>query len=327
MPTDTEDGPRIESSKKAGIENGWFSELESMWPGQKFSLALEEFSASKSVLFHKDSGYQNILVFRSAQYGNVLVLDGVIQMTQRDEFAFHEMIAHPALCSHPNPQSVCIVGGGDGGVLRQVCRHACLEKITLIEIDPMVTAVAQEYFGKETQAAFQDPRLTIVQADAADYMGGCEEMFDIIISDSNDPVGPAKRLFEPNFYENMYKALKEGGIVCVQAESFWIHLDLISDLVACSREIFDHAEYASTLVPTYPCGQIGFILAGKRTRAGHCRVPLRTPSFVHDLQWYNPRIHRAAFVLPSFVEQRLEQHVDEEDSEINQCFLDRCTVS
>ncbi|CAB9505868.1 Polyamine aminopropyltransferase [Seminavis robusta] len=316
-----------------GIRDGWFSETEAMWPGQKFSLALEEFSEQKSVLFHQDSGHQKILVFRSAQYGNVLVLDGVIQLTERDEFAFHEMMVHLPLCSHPNPKSVCIVGGGDGGVLRQVRKHKCVKSITLVEIDPMVTQVAKQYFRQDIRDAFEDPRLTIVQDDAANFIAAREAEFDVIITDNGDPIGPAQSLFEPAFYEKMYNALAPEGIVCVQAESFWIHLDLISDLHACSNEIFSHAEYASTMVPTYPCGQIGFILAGKGTKSGTCRRPTRIPDFVQDLQWYNPQTHMAAFVLPTFVAKRLGQcnHDDDDDADarerIDRCFLDNCTIS
>lgn len=256
-----------------------------------------------------------------------------IELTERDEFAFHEMMVNLPLCSHPNPKSVCIVGGGDSGVLRQVCRHKSVERITVVEIDPMVINVAKKFLGADS--AFRDSRVTIVQEDGAKYIANCENEYDVIISDSNDPIGPAESLFEPAFYEKMYNALADGGIVCVQAESFWIHLDLISDLVACSSEIFNHAEYASTMVPTYPCGQIGFILAGKNTNHGTCRIPVRTPDFLSELKWYNPYVHKAAFVLPNFVESRLEQWNSAYDDDggnggneaIDRCFLQNCTIS
>lgn len=241
------------------------------------------------------------------------------------------MMVNLPLCSHPNPKSVCIVGGGDGGVLRQVVRHKSIERITVVEIDPMVTDISKKFFA--TGESFRDPRVTVVQEDGAKFVANCENEYDIIISDSNDPIGPAESLFEPAFYEKMYNALADGGIVCVQAESFWIHLDLISDLVACSSEIFDHAEYASTMVPTYPGGQIGFILAGKNTPRQTCRIPVRTPDFLSELKWYNPQVHKASFVLPSFVEKRLEQwnsayDADDEDREdIDRCFLQQCTIS
>ena len=237
------------------IKNGWFTEIDTFWPGQKFSLALEEFSSDQSILFHEHSGFQEVLVFRSRQYGTILVLDGVIQLTERDEFAYHEMMAHLPLCSHSHPRRVLIVGGGDGGILREVCRHDCVEEIVMVEIDEMVIQVCQTYFAATTAVTFQDPRLTIVHADAASYLENHQpNYFDIILGDTSDPVGPAATLFQPAFYESMHAALRDGGIICMQAECFWIHLSLISDMIACCADMFDTAEYATTLVPTYPCG-------------------------------------------------------------------------
>jgi len=222
-------------------------------------------------LYHEHSNFQEILVFRSGQYGNVLVLDGVIQLTERDEFAYHEMMVHLPLCSHytsfdssknndenGNTQqqlSVLIVGGGDGGALREVCRHnwSVVKKVTLVEIDPTVIEVSKRYFGGTLATAFDDPRVHVVNADAAEFMKDCKETYDVIIGDTSDPIGPAKSLFQPAFYESMYEALKPNGIICVQAECFWIHLDLISDLVNCCQDIFDVVEYASTMVPTCTC--------------------------------------------------------------------------
>lgn len=291
-------------------------------------LVLQEFS-SKSILFHADSEYQSILVFKSAQYGNVLVLDGVIQLTERDEFAYHEMMVHVPACSHVCPKSILIVGGGDGGVLREVCRHETVERIVLVEIDPLVISVAKKFFHWAA-ACFDDARVQIVHEDAAQFLADAENNhhnYDIILGDTSDPVGPAESLFQPAFYESMYAALNCNGIVCVQAECFWIHLDLISDLSACCCDIFDLAEYIWTMVPTYPCGQIGFILAWKdqhrkqdvsiqRTTLSR---PVRCPNFVKDLNWYSPEMHQAAFTLPPFVAKRLEYsypvHQDYEESE------------
>ena len=293
------------------IEQGWFTETETLWPGQKFSLALEGFNQN-SVLYHKHSRFQSILVFKSAQYGNVLVLDGVIQLTERDEFAYHEMMVHIPLNAHAKPRRILIVGGGDGGILREVCKHDTVQEIVMVEIDPQVIEVAQTYFCKSTARpeCFADPRLSIVHADAADFLKShAGNYYDIIIGDSSDPVGPADSLFQPAFYESMHAVLRDGGIVCMQAESFWIHLDLISDIHACCMDIFDSAEYATTMVPTYPCGQIGFLLAQRRSSRQEvtCSRPVRQPPFVRNLKWYSPQIHQASFVLPPFVKRRLHR--------------------
>jgi spermidine synthase len=165
------------------LKTGWFTETETFWPGQKFSLALEEFSPSKAILFHEHSDFQEVLVFRSAQYGNVLVLDGVIQLTEKDEFSYHEMMTHLPLCSHPHPRRVLIVGGGDGGILREVCRHDCVEEIVLVEIDPTVIRVCRKYFGRSTAVAFDDPRLSIVHQDGAAYLAEHEvDYFDVSLT-------------------------------------------------------------------------------------------------------------------------------------------------
>lgn len=329
-----------------GIEKGWFTETETMWPGQKFSLALEvrarsnlksmdtpfshpsqkEFDSKAAVLYHAESDFQSILVFRSAQYGNVLVLDGVIQLTERDEFAYHEMMVHVPMNAHPAPKRVLIVGGGDGGALREVCRHDIVEQVTVVEIDPQVVQTARKYFGSTLATCFDDPRVEIVHEDAADYLRWKHGAFDVIIGDTSDPIGPAETLFQPQFYESMYDALDDQGLVCVQAECFWIHLELISDLMACCSDIFDHVEYASTMVPTYPCGQIGFLLAGKSpTRRRSCRIPVRQPDFLTQLQWYSLSMHRAAFVLPPFVDRQLglkRQNANLDDAEEGyRCFL------
>jgi spermidine synthase len=332
-----------------GIQNGWFTETDTMWPGQRFSLALRQplpGQDSSSILFHETSEFQEILVFRSSQYGKVFVIDGILQLTERDAFCFHEMMAHLPLFAHHSPSNVLIVGGGDGVVLQEVCRHEEVQKIVLVEIDPMVIKASRECLQLVPDGVWKDPRLEVVHMDAAEYVQTCDSRFDIILADTLDPLGPAESLFEPEFYEAMHTALRPNGIVCTQGENFWIHFDLIRDLVACCSEIFDRAEYATTAVPSYPCGQIGFILArkgnGHRGRSGtkSCSVPVRTPSFQEDLKWYNPQMHRAAFVLPHFVKVELNASdvnfgrnyfIDEcksveQEEEGDRCFLAGCTI-
>lgn len=306
-----------------------------------FILSLRQGFSNKSILYQQQTDFQSLLVFCSAQYGNVLVLDGVIQLTERDEFAYHEMMVHIPMCAHPSPRHVLIVGGGDGGALREVCKYDSVEQITVVEIDPVVVQVAREYFANTVSTSFDDPRVTVIHADAAQFVIDKHDCYDVIIADTSDPVGPAESLFQPSFYEAMYSALRHNGIVCVQAECFWIHLELVSDLLACCDDIFDHAEYATTMVPTYPCGQIGFILAAKGR--GTCRRPVRPPPEDKNnndaaatlLKWYSPQMHRAAFVLPPFVTRELEESVtsksrsnsqgdlflDDEDEKEYKCFL------
>lgn len=179
------------------------------------------------------------------------------ELTERDECAFHEMMVHLPLFSHPQPKHVLIVGGGDGVCLREVCRHPEVEKVTLVEIDPIVLHASREHLklvpGELLDGS--DSRVEIVHEDAAEFLKADEnrDRFDAILADTLDPIGPAESLFEPEFYEQMHAALKPSGIMCIQGESFFIHLDLIRDLVAVCRDLFDSVEYATTMAPSYPC--------------------------------------------------------------------------
>ena len=279
------------------IKDGWFSESEGMWPGQAMSLKVEE------VLWEGRSDFQDVLVFRSSTYGTVLVLDGVIQLTERDEHAYQEMIAHIPMHCHPDPQSVLIVGGGDGGVLREVCRHSSVQRVTMCEIDELVCTVAKKYLGNSTATAFNDKRVTLVHADAAEYVKDQAEMYDVVIVDSSDPVGPAETLFTASFYQSLRKAMKPGAIMCNQGECMWLHLDLIGEVLKHCTQVFPSVDYAFTTIPTYPSGQIGFLVCSTSPNA-ILRVPARPPepSLTAQLKYYSTAVHAASFVLPTFAE-------------------------
>jgi spermidine synthase len=176
----------------------------------------------------------------------------------------------------------------------------------MVEIDTQVIDVAKQYFANSTAVAFSDSRLTLVNVDGFEYMQTTNETYDVIIADALDPNGPGETIFTPDFYEYMYKALNHGGVACVQSECIWMNLNLISDVVHCCNDIFEYAEYATVNIPSFPCGQTGFILA----RKGHsysCQHPVRLPSrsMSSQLKWYNPAIHEASFQLPEFVKRHL----------------------
>jgi spermidine synthase len=277
---------------------GWFSEVNKQWPGQAMSIEVEK------VLWDKKSEYQHVLVFKSKTFGNVLVIDGVIQITERDESAYQEMIAHLPLFAHPNPESVLIVGGGDGGVLREVCKHQGVKHITICEIDQMVIDCGKKFFPTMAHA-WDDKRVTVVCNDAAKFMETkeAEGKFDVIVCDSSDPVGPAEALFESPFYLSMNKALKAGGRISTQAESIWNNRELIAGLFRKTRGIFANVEYATTQIPTYPCGQIGFLMCSKAGGKSDntCKKPTRSIPDGFELDYYSAELHSAAFVLPAFM--------------------------
>eukprot|EP00245_Coleochaete_scutata_P006422 TRINITY_DN20856_c0_g1_i1.p1 TRINITY_DN20856_c0_g1~~TRINITY_DN20856_c0_g1_i1.p1 ORF type:complete len:350 (-),score=88.22 TRINITY_DN20856_c0_g1_i1:501-1550(-) len=292
------------------VMEGWFSEVSPMWPGQCFSLQVEK------VLFKGKSLYQDVMVFESAAYGKVLVLDGVIQLTERDEMSYQEMITHVPLCSIPDPKKVLVVGGGDGGVLREVSRHQGLERIDICEIDQMVIDVSKDFFPK-VSIGFLDKRVNVIVGDAVAYIKGVEPgTYDCIIVDSSDPIGPAQQLFEEPFFRSMAKALRPGGVVCTQAESLWLHLEIIKDIAGACKNVFGGSvNYASISVPTYPSGNIGFMLCSTEGPAVDFRKPCREIPPPSDdaaiklppLRYYNPEVHSAAFCLPQFAREALDR--------------------
>nr|ACZ73829.1 spermidine synthase [Olea europaea] len=284
---------------------GWFSEISPMWPGEAHSLKVEK------ILFQGKSDYQNVIVFQSSTYGKVLVLDGVIQLTERDECAYHEMITHLPLCSIPNPKKVLVIGGGDGGVLREVSRHSSVEKIDICEIDKMVVDVSKQFFPK-VAVGYDDPRVTLHIGDGVAFLKAVPD--PAVIVDSSDPIGPAQELFEKPFFQSVAKSLRPGGVVCTQAESIWLHMHIIEDIVANCRQIFKGSvNYAWTSVPTYPSGVIGFMLCSTEGPAVDFKHPINPidadcshVNTKRPLKFYNSEMHSAAFCLPLFAKRVIE---------------------
>ncbi|VDN60809.1 unnamed protein product [Dracunculus medinensis] len=226
------------------------------WPGQAFSLQVEE------ELFHERSQYQDILVFRSKTYGNVLVLDGILQCTERDEFAYQEMLAHLAMFSHPNPTKVLIIGGGDGGVLREVLKHDCVQSVTLCEIDEMVIDVSKKYLP-HMSASFDSPKLNLFIGDGIEFLKKCKGEYDVVITDSSDPIGPATSLFSEDYYKLIKESLREGGILSSQGECPWLDLKFITQLRIICVKHFPISFYAINSVPTYASALMGYLLCSK----------------------------------------------------------------
>lgn len=283
------------------IKDGWFHEIsDTMWPGQAMALKVNK------ILHVEKSKYQDVLVFESANYGNVLVLDNVIQATERDEFSYQEMIAHLALASHPNPKKVLVIGGGDGGVLREVIKHECVEEATLCDIDEAVIRVSKQFLP-EMSASYSHPKVKTFIGDGFKFLDDFKNTFDVIITDSSDPEGPAESLFQKPYFQLLKEALTEKGVITTQAENIWLHLPIIKDLKKACNEVFPVAEYAYTTIPTYPSGQIGFMVCSKDLSA-NVKKPLRTFDAESEkklFKYYNKEIHEASFVLPTWARDAL----------------------
>ncbi|KAI1919566.1 putrescine aminopropyltransferase [Ophidiomyces ophidiicola] len=283
------------------IKDGWFSEISEMWPGQAMTLRVNQ------ILHHEKSKYQDVLVFESSDHGTVLVLDNVIQCTERDEFSYQEMITHLAMNSHPNPKKVLVIGGGDGGVLREVVKHETVEEAVLCDIDEAVIRVSKKYLPNMS-IGFEHPNVKVHVGDGFKFLAEKKNEFDVIITDSSDPEGPAEVLFQKPYFELLHGSLREGGVISTQAENQWLHIKLITDLKRLMKEVFPVVEYAYTTIPTYPSGQIGFLVACKDA-SRDVRQPARAWTRDEEdklCRYYNQDIHRASFVLPSFARKALE---------------------
>uniref|UniRef100_A0A1B6E4G1 Spermidine synthase n=1 Tax=Clastoptera arizonana TaxID=38151 RepID=A0A1B6E4G1_9HEMI len=286
-----------------GLKDGWFSELSTLWPGISLSLQVEK------ILHSEKSKYQDILILETKSRGRALILDGIIQCVEHDEFSYQEMISFLPLSSHPAPKKVLIVGGGDGGVVREVAKHPCVESIVLVEIDEQVLNVSKKYLPFMCKGLF-NPKLTIHIGDGFKYMSEHQQEYDVIITDSSDPVGPAVSLFQLSYFELMKRALKPGGIVCSQAGTVWANLDTVIETFNHCKRVFKTTAFGYACVPTYPTGQIGFVM-GSLNEETNFKEPLRIFSENEleqmDLRYYSPEIHRAAFILPRFARTRLNK--------------------
>ncbi len=281
-------------------EAHWFTETANE-AGTAFSLKVSQ------VLHQEQSPYQNIAVYQTEGFGRLLVIDGFVMLSQRDNFLYHEMLVHPALFTHAGPQRVVIIGGGDCGSLTEVMRHEGVTAAVQVEIDERVTRVSERYFPELCEGT-KDPRATLYFEDGIAWMRQAEaRSADVIIVDSTDPIGPAEGLFNAAFYAQCHRVLAAGGILVQQSESPLLHLPLLRSMRAAMRE----AGFSSTATltfpqPVYPSGWWSATMARKQANlqsfreAAAERRPFRT-------RYYSAKVHHAALALPPFVEEALAQ--------------------
>ncbi len=268
--------------------------------GQRF--AIDE------VCFESRTGVQHLLIFHNAKFGRVMALDGVVQTTQRDEFYYHEMLAHVPLFAHGQPRRVLIIGGGDGGLLREVVKHRSVEHVTKVEIDAAVVEMAKTWFPDHSRGAFDDPRFHLVIADGAEFVRTTEDPWDVIMIDSTDPIGPGEVLFSNDFYRQCQRILAPGGIMVTQNGVPFMQLDEVRKSARAFRDLFADWHFYGVAVPTYIGGMM--TLGWATEDAGLRQLPLevleeRFASAEIDTRYYTPAIHRGAFALPRFVEEAI----------------------
>jgi len=252
----------------------------------------------QSVLHTGRTEFQDVLVFENHTFGKVLVLDGVVQLTERDNHIYHEMVAHVPLMAHGNAKHVLIVGGGDGGTLRQVLKHP-VESVTMVELDPGVVEISRRYLPDISHGAFDDPRLTLIYGDGAQFLATAGRQFDVIIIDSTDPIGPGGQLFTDAFYEDCRKALGEGGVVSIQSGCPFYRGGEVDAAVARLGERFGAAKAFLAPVPTYANGHLALMVAGPKDNFVPALETLQSTFDRIRLQtrFYSPQVHQAAFVM------------------------------
>ena len=252
------------------------------------------------VLCDRRSKFQKIEIIENKEYGRVLLLDGLVQTTEKDEFFYHEMLVHPAMASHGRPKRVLIIGGGDGGALREVLRYP-VERAWLCEIDGQVIEACRKHFAW-LGPAFKDGRAELVIGDGNMFIRKTKEKFDVVLVDSSDPVGPSTILHSRAFYEKLKTRLAPGGIIAAQAGSQVLHLEEHREKSLFLKKLFKHASFYLGPVPTYPVGMwcYNFLSDSVDPLA---KRQLRVPG---GLKYYNPGIHRAAFALPNFLVDKID---------------------
>lgn len=282
------------------LDDTWFSEPCTDF-GSAFSLKIKE------KLHDETSAYQRIEIYDTVYFGKLMVIDGYIMLTDRDNFIYHEMMSHPVLYTHSNPEKVVIIGGGDCGTLQEVLKHPDVKEAWQVEIDERVTRISEKYFPELCQAN-NDPRANFFFGDGIQWIQNAEpESIDVIIVDSTDPIGPAEGLFAAPFYRHCFAALKPNGILIQQSESPLYHVEILKGMYQAMKEV-GFSNMATLQFPqcVYPSGWWSATLAGKTTNVSQFRqVASKAKDF--DTQYYNHAIHQSALTLPPYLQEALKE--------------------
>lgn len=279
----------------------WYSEL---YPNVNAKLSLHVIDK----LHSEKSKFQKVEVIQTDFFGKVLLIDGLIMLTERDEFIYHEMIAHVPINVHPNPQRVLVIGAGDGGTMRELLRHNEIKKLDLVEIDKTVHDVCRKFFP-EMSASFDDRRVTAYWEDGVKFVKETENEYDLIVIDSTDPFGPGEGLFTTDFYTDCFNILSNNGILVNQSESPQWTPDYVKGIHEKMSKIFPVFKFYQAFIPTYPSGHWLFGFASKNLDPIEDQKPGRWLEKKLETKYYNAEVHKAAFALPNFVQKLIKKNV------------------
>lgn len=277
----------------------WFTEQHT--DDVRFSIHIKE------QLYSGKSYYQQIEVFDSYEFGRVLVLDGYIMLTEKDEYIYHEMMVHVPMACNPDIRRVLVIGAGDGGTVRELCRYDSITQIDMVEIDEQVVKVCKEYLP-QTACRLENPRVHIYYEDGLKFVRRVEDTYDLIIVDSTDPFGPGEGLFTKEFYGNCFTALREHGILTNQHESTYYdsYTSMVSRTHRRMRSVFPVAMVYQAHIPTYPSGHWLFGFASKNIHPVYDFKPEIWEQLGLETKYYNTQLHTGCFALPNTVREVLE---------------------
>src|SRR5690625_4832475 len=255
------------------------------------------------MLYDSETALQRIRIFENATFGHVLTLDNIVQTTTGDEFIYHEMLAHVPLLAHGAARRVLIIGGGDGGMAREVLRHASVEQVTMVEIDRMVIELSQKFLPTLSAGAFDDPRLDLVIADGAKFVTETNQRFDVVIIDSTDPVGAGEALFTETFYAATKRCLTAGGVLVTQNGVPFLQGAELTTTMRTFRALFSDATCYLATVPSYSGGPMAFGWGtdGEVGQTSLETLKARYKAAGLSTRYYTPEVHLAAFALPGYV--------------------------
>ena len=282
---------------KNGIENGYYHEITP----SGFGLAIK----AGKVLFSEQSDFQKVEIFESeSSLGRVFTLDDLMMTTEGDEYHYHEMISHIPMMNHKNPETVLVIGGGDGGTVREVLKHKSVKKVVLCEIDGMVIEACKKYLPT-IACKLDDPKVEILVQDAIEYIKDKKNEFDIILIDSTDPLGPGEGLFTEEFYTNVKNSLKKGGIVAAQSESPVAQADSVQKMYKLLKKVFPVCETFTSNIPTYPGGYWAWAFCSEDVKPLSYFDDERCKEISKTCKIYNKDYHMARFALPNYLKELL----------------------
>ncbi len=260
-------------------------------------------------IYRKKTEFQDLRIYETERFGRLLMLDGVIQTTEKDEFIYHEMLTHPLVMAHPRPQSALVIGAGDGGIVRELLKYPGMKRVVLVEIDRQVIELSEKYLPSISAGAFSDKRLEIAVEDGAKYVARTDEKFDIAVVDSPDPIGVAKVLFSKKFYSAIADVLTDDGMMIRQTGSSVLQSEEMGDNFKILEGIFPWVLPAVASIPTYIGGFFSLLAAGKGKTP--LDVPFKQLNQKYEklrikTRYYNPEIHYAAFALPNYMRKGLK---------------------